>query len=131
MIVNYIKLTKLVLFFSILSIFYLWIHNAEGQKIINKINQNEINWLLDRYKYQDIRGGTTMGLAVELDENTSKYFLDLQDKKLDKKSRDRLAILSMVGEYRVSFEFIETFGSENNYKLDNPYQSWGTEMVIV
>ena len=37
----------------------------------------------------------------------------------------------MVGEYRVSFEFIETFGSINNYKLDNPYQSWGTEMVIV
>ena len=26
---------------------------------------------------------------------------------------------------------IETFGSTNNYKLDNPYQSWGTEMVIV
>ena len=102
-----------------------------SQKIKNKINQNEINWLLDRYKYQDIRGGTTEGLAVKLDENTSKYFLDLQEKKLDKKSKDRLAILSMVGEYRVSFEFIETFGSKNNYKLDNPYQSWGTEMVIV
>ena len=56
---------------------------------------------------------------------SSKYFLDLQEKKLDKKSKDRLAILSMVGEYRVSFEFIETFGSKNNYKLDNPYQSWG------
>jgi len=102
-----------------------------SQKIKNKIDQNEINWLLDRYKYQDIRGGTTEGLAVKLDENTSKYFLDLQEKKLDKKSKDRLAILSMVGEYRVSFEFIETFGSKNNYKLDNPYQSWGTEMVIV
>ena len=37
----------------------------------------------------------------------------------------------MVGEYKVSFEFIETFGSNSNYKLDNPYQSWGTEMVIV
>lgn len=102
-----------------------------SQKIKNKIDQNEINWLLDRYKYQDIRGGITEGLAVKLDENTSKYFLDLQEKKLDKKSKDRLAILSMVGEYRVSFEFIETFGSKNNYKLDNPYQSWGTEMVIV
>ena len=102
-----------------------------SQKIKNKIDQNEINWLLDRYKYQDIRGGTTEGLAVKLDDNTSKYFLDLQEKKLDKKSKDRLAILSMVGEYRVSFEFIETFGSKNNYKLDNPYQSWGTEMVIV
>ena len=128
---NYMKLTKFVLFFSILSMLNLWAQNAEGQKIKNKINQNEINWLLDRYKYQDIRGGTTEGLAVQLDENTSTYFLDLQEKKLDKKSKDRLAILSMVGEYRVSFEFIETFGSKNNYKLDNPYQSWGTEMVIV
>ena len=90
-----------------------------SQKIKNKIDQNEINWLLDRYKYQDIRGGTTKGLAVQLDKNTSKHFLDLQEKKLDKKSKDRLAILSMVGEYRVSFEFIETFGSKNNYKLDN------------
>ena len=123
------KLTKFILFFSILSILNLWAQNAESQKIKSKINQNEINWLLDRYKYQDIRGGTTKGLAVQLDENTSKYFLDLQEKNLDKKSKDRLAILSMVGEYRVSFEFIETFGSKNNYKLDNPYQSWGTETV--
>jgi hypothetical protein len=37
----------------------------------------------------------------------------------------------MVGEYRVGFEFLETFGSEKNYKLDMPYQSWGTEMVVV
>ena len=125
------KINEVYAFFFNLSISNLWAHNAEAQKIKNKINQNEINWLLDRYKYQDIRGGTTKGLAVELDENTSKYFLDLQEKKLDKKSKDRLAILSMAGEYRVSFEFIETFGSKNNYKLDNPYQSWGTEMVIV
>ena len=84
---NYMKLTKFVLFFSILFMLNPWAHNAEGQKIKNKINQNEINWLLDRYKYQDIRGGTTEGLAVQLDENTSKYFLDLQEKKLDKKSK--------------------------------------------
>jgi hypothetical protein len=37
----------------------------------------------------------------------------------------------MVGEYRVGFEFLGTFGSEINYKLDKPYQSWGTEMVVV
>ena len=74
---NFIKFTKLVLFFSILSVFNLWTHNAEGQKIKNKINQSEINWLLDRYKYQDIRGGTTKGLAVQLDETASKYFLEI------------------------------------------------------
>jgi hypothetical protein len=95
------------------------------------IYQNEINWLLDRFKYQEIRGGTTKGLDVELDVNVSEYFKTLQNNNLDKKDKDRLAILSMVGEYRVGFEFLETFGSKNNYKLDKPYQSWGTEMVVV
>ena len=135
---HFIEIAFIIVFISIMNMISTGKDNSAtvnesnvSQKINNKINQNEINWLLDRYKYQDIRGGTTEGLAVKLDENTSKYFLDLQEKKLDKKSKDRLAILSMVGEYRVSFEFIETFGSKNNYKLDNPYQSWGTEMVIV
>jgi hypothetical protein len=95
------------------------------------VYQNEINWLLDRFKYQEIRGGTTKGLDVELDVNASEYFKSLQNNNLDKKDKDRLAILSMVGEYRVGFEFLETFGSANNYKLDKPYQSWGTEMVVV
>ena len=95
------------------------------------VYQNEINWLLDRFKYQEIRGGTTKGLDVELDVNVSEYFKTLQNSNLDKKDKDRLAILSMVGEYRVGFEFLETFGSENNYKLDKPYQSWGTEMVVI
>ena len=95
------------------------------------VYQNEINWLLDRFKYQEIRGGTTKGLDVELDVNVSEYFKTLQNNNLDKKDKDRLAILSMVGEYRVGFEFLETFGSKNNYKLDKPYQSWGTEMVVI
>ena len=46
------KLSKFVLFLSILSILNPWVQNAEGQKIKNKINQNEINWLLDRYKFK-------------------------------------------------------------------------------
>ncbi len=104
--------------------------NSDTNKPKN-VYQNEINWLLDRYKYQDIRGGTTKGKAVVLDTIPSKNFVKLQNSKLDEKEKDRLAILSMAGEYRVSFEFLETFGSKNNYKLDNPYQSWGTEMVIV
>ena len=28
-------------------------------------------------------------------------------------------------------ECFQKFGSENHYKLDKPYQSWGTEMIIV
>ncbi len=129
--INFSKTIKLLFFSSIIFVLIISIHNVKAQKIIDKVDQNDIDWLLDRYKYQDIRGGTTKGLAVEFDKNISGHFQELQNKKLDKKSKDRLAILSMVGEYRVSFEFIETFGSKKNYKLDNPYQSWGTEMVIL
>ena len=122
------ELPKFLIMLILFSVFIINHVQAEDK---SAVYQNEINWLLDRFKYQEIRGGTTRGLDVELDTNTSEYFKSLQNSNLNNKARDRLAILSMVGEYRVGFEFLETFGSEINYKLDNPYQSWGTEMVIV
>ena len=97
---SFSKTIKHVLFSCIILALILAIHSVKAQKLKDKVNQNEINWLLDRYKYQDIRGGTTKGLDVELDESTSRYFQELQDMQSDKKSKDRLAILSMVGEYR-------------------------------
>ena len=121
------KISNLIILVIILSISLINSLQAQDKGIY----QNEINWLLDRFKYQEIRGGTTKGIDVELDVNPSEYFKSLQNNNLDKKDKDRLAILSMVGEYRVGFEFLETFGSENNYKLDKPYQSWGTEMVVL
>ena len=92
-------------------------------------NQNEINWVIDRQHIQEPRGGTTKGLKPELDPLPSKYFKDLSSNK-SKKEKDRLAILSMIGEFRSNFEFTEMFGSKFDYKLDSPYKSWGTEMVI-
>ena len=47
-----------------------------------------------------------------------------------KKDLDRSAILAMVGTYKASFEFLETYGFDKGYKLDRPYQSWGTEFVF-
>ena len=122
------ELPKFLIMLMLFSVFIVNHVQAEDKSIVY---QNEINWLLDRFKYQEIRGGTTKGLDVELDTNTSDYFKSLQSSSLNNKDKDRLAILSMVGEYRVGFEFLETFGSEKNYKLDSPYQSWGTEMVVV
>tara|TARA_Y100000768_G_scaffold387285_1_gene378091 strand:- start:1079 stop:2194 length:1116 start_codon:yes stop_codon:yes gene_type:complete len=122
----------LAYFFIVLSLVVMPLQNTYAQSDKSKnIYQNQINWLLDRFKYQDIRGGTTKGLDVVLDTIPSENFMKLQDENLEKKNKDQLAILSMVGEYRVGFEFLETFGSKENYKLDKPYQSWGTEMVIV
>ncbi len=124
---KYIKtISVLVLSLIILPNIY-----AESGVNSERVYQDKINWLLDRFKYQDIRGGTTKGLEVELDPNSSEYFLKLQSDNLKKIDKDRMAILSMAGEYRVGFEFLETFGSRKDYELDKPYQSWGTEMVIV
>ena len=95
-----------------------------------KVNQSDINWLLDRHNIQEARGGTTSGLEPKIDKSPSNYFVKLQNSN-KKKEKDRLAILSMAGDYRANFEFTEIFGSDPNYNLDNPYKSWGTETILV
>ena len=77
------------------------------------------------------RGGTTSGPEVRLDSRTSKSFTDLQAPDLDAIERDRRAILAMAGDYRTSFDFIETVGLTEGYQPKAPYQSWGTERVYV
>lgn len=107
--------------------------SAEEKKygvVKEKVDQSKINWVLDRHLIQESRGGTSNGLEPEIDIIPSEYFLELQ-KTESKKAKDRLAILSMTGEYRANFEFTELFGSNPNYELDNPYKSWGTETIIV
>ena len=77
------------------------------------------------------RGGTTRGPDVFLAKQPAQEFLKLQADGLSDKARDRLAIISMVGDYRTSFDFIETMGFVPNYKPPKPYQSWGTERVYL
>ncbi|BDY04406.1 DUF6607 family protein [Ferrimonas sp. YFM] len=47
------------------------------------------------------------------------------------KERDRRAILAMAGDFRVSFQFVETAGFVADYLPTAPYFSWGTEHVHV
>ena len=75
------------------------------------------------------RGGTTEGGKITLDKRTAKSFKRIKRAKT-KKEKDRMAILSQVGEFKVSFEFIETIGFDKGYKLDQPYRSWATEYVF-
>ena len=77
------------------------------------------------------RGGTSSGPDVDLDQRPNPYWLKLQDSKLSKFEKDRLAILAMSGEHKVNFDFMETMGFQDNYVPQKPYQSWGTEFVIV
>lgn len=77
------------------------------------------------------RGGTTVGPKVELLKTPRVVFPPDESEKLSKFEKDRLAILSMEGEHKTTFEFQEVFGFAPDYQLDRPYQSWATEKVFL
>ena len=77
------------------------------------------------------RGGTTVGEKVTLDNEPNDLWGKLQNSELTKFEKDRLAILSMEGRYRVYFDFMETMGFVEGYIPTQPYQSWATEYVKV
>jgi len=93
--------------------------------------QYTFSWMFADSSSMKPRGGTTSGPEVQLDRATSEAFTGLQAPNLDDKERDRRAILAMAGDYRTSFDFIETVGFTEGYQPKAPYQSWGTERVYV
>lgn len=77
------------------------------------------------------RGGSTTGLKVTLAPTESERWTALQEPNLTVLERDRRAILAMTGDYKATFEFIETIPFAADYKMDRPYLSWATERVYV
>lgn len=77
------------------------------------------------------RGGTTLGPVVTLADSPTAAWQDLQQPGLSKFERDRRAILAMAGDYRTSFDFIETVGFTPEFTPGAPYQSWATETIDV
>lgn len=45
--------------------------------------------------------------------------------------KDKEAIKSMAGIYKVSFDFAETFSPDTTYKYHDRYRSWGIEYVFI
>jgi hypothetical protein len=74
------------------------------------------------------RGGTSKGAPVTLAKPVALPSPAMAAAK-DDFERDRAAILSLAGEYRVSFHFLETLGLTENFQPDRPYHSWTTERV--
>jgi hypothetical protein len=75
------------------------------------------------------RGGTSKGAPVALAKAPTQAWLDLQQAKPSDK--DRAAILAMAGSFRASFDFVEVAGFTPEQTPQRPYQSWGTERVVV
>jgi len=76
-----------------------------------------------------LRGGNTNGPKLDFVKSELDYPVELSKFKT-KKEKDKFAILKQVGDYKVSFEFLETMGFSKDYKLDSPYFSWATEYVF-
>ncbi len=77
------------------------------------------------------RGGTTKGTEVTLDRESSLAWKRLQEPASSSYVKDTQAIIAMEGDYRVSFDFVETMGFSEGYTPPKPYFSWGTEHVKV
>ena len=116
---------SLLIFLSIIVFSSAFADNNSYGPVKDKIDQSQLNWILDRHPVQESRGGSTNGLEPEIDTKISKSF-DKIHNTFSKKEKDKLAILAMAGEHKANFEFTEIFGSNPNYNLDNPYKSWGT-----
>ena len=76
-------------------------------------------------------GGTTQASETVLDTATKDEFKAIYEKGLTKKERDRRAILALAGDHRVSFDFIETASTADDYVPRRPYFSWATERAFV
>lgn len=77
------------------------------------------------------RGGTTRGESVTLAAGPTAAWTELQKPGQSRFEKDRAAILAMAGDYRASFDFLETVVFEEPYEPARPYRSWGTERVYV
>ena len=82
-------------------------------------------------RFSKVRGGTTKGPEVTHDYRITKEWKNLIRENGNKKDKDISAIMTLVGGYKATFEFLETINFDVNKKLDTPYNSWGTEFVHV
>lgn len=117
----------------LLSIAPVVAHSATepAQQACEQGQQLTFSWQFADSCQMQIRGGSSEGAALTLDNAPSSAWLALQEPGINTYERDRRAILAMAGGYRVSFDFLETVGYTPGFEPDPPYRSWGTEYVYV
>ena len=78
----------------------------------------------------DPRGGTTTGTPVSFASPKELPLASISSAE-SAFEKDRAAILSLAGDYRTSFHFLETMGLYEDHEPGRPYHSWATEEVRV
>lgn len=76
------------------------------------------------------RGGSTRGAPVTLAPGRALPLAEIAA-ATSAFAKDRAAILSLAGDYKVGFHFMETLGFAAAYQPTRPYHSWATEHVRV
>ncbi len=76
------------------------------------------------------RGGSSRGAPVTLAPGRPLPLPAVAAARPDFE-RDRAAILSLAGDYKVSFHFLETIGFTPGHETPQPYHSWATEQVRI
>ena len=106
-------------------------YSQGGSAVDKEKKQFTFSWQFQDSDAMRPRGGTTKGSTVELSNESNSAWRKLSNEEHSNFERDRHAILSMAGNHRVTFDFIETIVHDPVSKPDRPYQSWGTEYVLV
>ena len=101
------------------------------EKKESKVVGHPFSWAFVGWESMKPYGGTTKASEVELDLQTKADFQAIYEEGLSKKEQDRRAILALAGDHRVSFDFIETASTAENYQPPRPYFSWATERAFV
>ena len=95
-----------------------------------KTKQFTFSWPFESGEKMVPRGGSTIGPDVVI-VSREKMWSSILKEKASKIERDRAAIKALAGEYRASFDFVETVDYSAESKARVPYQSWGTEIIHV
>jgi hypothetical protein len=117
---------------KILLVFFFLSNPVLSKEISKQSYQYIFGWMFNDQKANlSPRGGNTLGPDSELDKQPSENWISLQEAGISNFEKDRRAILSMLGQYRVSFDFVEVAGFKENFTPARPYQSWATEFVYL
>ncbi len=74
------------------------------------------------------RGGTTQGTPVKFAPARTLPLAEIAAAS-SSFEKDRAAILSLAGDYRTSFHFMESLGLYPEHEPTRPYHSWATEEI--
>ena len=76
------------------------------------------------------RGGTTTGTPVDFSKPRTLPLASIEAAS-SAFEKDRAAILSLAGDYKASFHFLETMGFFEEHEPVRPYHSWTTEQIRI